>query len=92
MTWPDVPVVARAYIDQLNRDGLLSDAQNAGLSAALASADAMMGSGGSDADLAEQLASLAAGLNADGVGITGRRKSALADTLNGIADKVSAGR
>ena len=92
VTWPDVPVVARAYIDQLNRDGLLSDAQNAGLSAALASADAMMGSGGSDADLAEQLASLAAGLNADGVGITGRRKSALADTLNGIADKVSAGR
>ena len=92
VTWPDVPVVARAYIDQLNRDGLLSDAQNAGLSAALNRADAMMGSGGSDADLAEQLASLAAGLNADGVGITGRRKSALAATLNGIADKVSVGR
>jgi len=92
VTWPDVPVVARAYIDQLNRDGLLSDAQNAGLSSALDSADAMMGSGGSDADLADQLASLAAGLNADGVGITGRRKSALAATLNGIADKVSVGR
>lgn len=92
VTWPDVPVVARAYIDQLNRDDLLSDAQNAGLSAALDSADAMMGSGGSDADLAEQLASLAAGLNADGVGITGRRRSALADTLNGIADQVSAER
>ncbi|MDP6993456.1 MAG: DUF305 domain-containing protein [Woeseiaceae bacterium] len=92
VVWPDVPVVARAYIDQLNRDGELTDAQNAGLSAALASADDMLESGGNDTALADALASLAAGLNTDGAGMTGKRKSALADTLNGIADSVSAGR
>jgi len=92
VTWPAVPVVARAYIDQLNRSDALSDAQNSQLAAALGRADSLLGSGGSDEALASQLTSLASGLGSRGDAQTSKRKAALADTLNGIADKLAAGR
>jgi len=85
VTWPAVPVVARAYIDQLNRDDALSDSQNASLGAALDRADSRLDAGGSDAELAASLESLAAGLGDDGNAATMKRKAALGETLGGIA-------
>ena len=92
VVWPDVPVVAHAYIDQLNRNGALTDSQNAGLASALGRADLLLNSGRSDEDLASDLSSLAAGLGDDGDQQTQKRREALADTLNGIAYKLAAGR
>ena len=92
VVWPDVPVVAHAYIDQLNRSGALTDSQNAGLASALGRADLLLNSGRSDEDLASELSSLAAGLGDDGDQQTQKRREALADTLNGIAYKLAAGR
>ena len=92
VVWPDVPVVAHAYIDQLNRSGALTDSQNAGLASALGRADLLLNSGRSDEDLASDLSSLAAGLGDDGDQQTQKRRAALADTLNGIAYKLAAGR
>jgi hypothetical protein len=76
----------------LNRSNSLSDSQNSGLSAALDRADSLLDRGGSDEDLASDLSSLAAGLGDSGDAQTRKRKTALADTLNGIADKLAAGR
>ena len=92
VVWPDVPVVAHAYIDQLNRSGALTDSQNAGLASALGRADLLLNSGRSDEDLASDLSSLAAGLGDDGDQQTQKRREALADTLNGIAYKLATGR
>jgi len=92
VVWPDVPVVAHAYIDQLNRSGALTDSQNAGLASALGRADLLLNSGRSDEGLASDLSSLAAGLGDDGDQQTQKRREALADTLNGIAYKLAAGR
>jgi len=85
VTWPAVPVVARAYIDQLNRADALSDSQNADLGAALDRADSRLDAGGSDAELAASLESLAADLGDDGNAATTKRKAALSETLGGIA-------
>ncbi len=92
VVWPDVPVVAHAYIDQLNRSGALTDSQNAGLASALGRADLLLNSGRSDEGLASDLSSLAAGLGDDGDQQTQKRREALADTLNGIAYKLATGR
>jgi uncharacterized protein (DUF305 family) len=88
VTWPAVPVVARAYIDQLNRSGSLSDSQNEQLTNALARAEGMIGSGNRNRALADDLESLAEGLGADGDAQTQKRKAALSDTLGGIAARV----
>jgi uncharacterized protein (DUF305 family) len=85
VTWPAVPVVARAYIDQLNRESALSDSMNADLSGALDRADSRLEAGDSDAELATQLASLAANLGEGGSAATAKRKAALGEALEGIA-------
>ncbi len=87
--WPAVPVVARAYIDQLNRSEALSAEQNAALASALDNAEARLNANGSDAALATQLASLAGTVqNGGGDDMTQTRRTRLADTLNGIAAKL----
>ena len=86
VTWPHVPVVARAYIDQLERNNAISDASKTELGEALDSADARLGEGARDARLARRLGSLAKSLaDEDGTAIDSKRRAALADTLNGIA-------
>ena len=82
VTWPAVPVVARAYIDQLARDNALSDSVAADLAAALERAE----SGARDKKLTNQLKSLAKALKKEGgEGITAKRRAGLAETLTGIA-------
>jgi uncharacterized protein (DUF305 family) len=82
VTWPASPVVARAYIDQLERDDALSDSVAADLAAALEQAE----SGAHDKKLVGQLKSLAKALKKEGgEGITAKRRAGLAETLSGIA-------
>ncbi len=82
VTWPASPIVARAYIDQLERSNSLSDALAADLAAALDQAE----NGTRDKKLARELKSLAKAVKKDGgEGITAKRRAGLAETLNGIA-------
>lgn len=89
VTWPAEPVVARAYLDQLERSGALPESAMADLGAALDRAAARLGNGAHDGELAAKLDSLAADLDAGEVdGITAKRRSGLAETLSGIAARL----
>ena len=82
VTWPADPVVARAYIDQLERSNSLPDALAADLAAALDQAE----NGARDKKLSRELKSLAKALQKEGGdGVTAKRRAWLAETLNGIA-------
>ena len=86
VTWPAEPVVARAYIDQLERSEALSEAFVADLNAALDCVGTTLEEGVCDQDLTARLKSLAAALgNNSGNAVSDKRRAALAETLNGIA-------
>jgi hypothetical protein len=77
--WPASPVVARAYVDQLEKSRAIAPDRVRSVRAALDGADA------------RQLGALAGDLGKDMAGATGRdraRLERLASTLNGIADGV----
>lgn len=90
--WPAVPVVARAYIDQLQRDDRIASGQASELGDALERAEALLAGGnGNRRSTARALNNLADDFSAvagDYNGITGIRYAALADTLEGIADSL----
>ncbi len=90
VTWPAVPVVARAYIDQLQRSEALDEAMTERLTAALDRADTVLERRRPrDADLAGELDTLAGDLSTDSVDArTQDRLTALAATLSGMADKM----
>ena len=84
--WPAEPVVARAYLDQLERGEALSSSFVADLAAALDRSASRLQDGARDQDLAAGLVSLAAALEQDsGDGVTKKRRAAMAETLRGIA-------
>ena len=85
--WPAEPVVARAYLDQLARDDLLSASFAADLDDALSRSESALQDGSGDAELAAGLESLAAALETDAE-IETRRQAALAETLSGIAARL----
>jgi uncharacterized protein (DUF305 family) len=89
VTWPAEPVVARAYLDQLQRASALSEATAEELDMALELADTRLQSGGDDAQLADRLMELASAvrLSSDDAG-SGVRRTALSDTLRGIAGRL----
>jgi len=80
VTWPDHPVVALAYLDQLNREDVLEADLSANLSALLSRAAGVFETGEADSDIAGELSGFAAALPSDG------QTAALHATLNGIAD------
>nr|WP_294847577.1 DUF305 domain-containing protein [uncultured Sphingomonas sp.] len=84
--WPDAPVVARAYADQLRRDNALPVDFDQKLTAALAEADGKLAANSRDAALAAQLRALAAQSNA--ASADKARHAALANVLTGIASKL----
>jgi uncharacterized protein (DUF305 family) len=87
--WPDVPVVARAYLDQLQRSDEVSASQSQDLEAVLSQAEASLAAGGSDRAVARQLDRLAETYTDQAAGERGvvrQRLLALADTLEGIAE------
>jgi len=89
ITWPAEPVVARAYIDQLQRSDSLSASLVADLSAALDRSGLRLEDGASDEALAASLEMLSMALhNIGGDAITNKRRAALSETLGGIAARL----
>ena len=89
VTWPAHPVVARAYMDQLQRSQALSPAIQSDLNAALDQASARLDAGGKDPQLAARIEASAKGLSTTGGdAATAKRTTALRDTLTGIAAKL----
>jgi len=89
VTWPAEPVVARAYIDQLQRSDSLSGSLAADLDAALDRSASRLEAGASDAELAGSLEKLSMSLSEiDGDAMTMKRSAALAGTLGGIAARL----
>jgi uncharacterized protein (DUF305 family) len=89
--WPVKPAVARAYVDQLQRNDAIDSERVAALSAALSRADELVARESTDAETASELASLAERLESDGRGASGRdqvRFASLASTVRGIADSL----
>jgi uncharacterized protein (DUF305 family) len=90
VSWPAEPVVARAYVDQLRREGGgVADATLDEISGALDLAAARLSSSANDAALAQRMDSLALRLAANGSDAAARRRtSGLADTLRGLAARL----
>ncbi len=89
--WPAVPVVARAYLDQLLRDDAVPSARAANLNELLDAADTALANGRSDNGTARDLRRLAEQFEEDGgsrLGMTRLRYLAIAETLTGIADEL----
>ena len=73
--WPAVPVVARAYIDQLQRSNVISNDQLQELDSVLSEAERAFLSNSSDRSLASQLNELAENLKEQGNDISGRSRA-----------------
>lgn len=89
VTWPAEPVVAHAYLDQLERGEVLSALIVEDLRRALDRSASQLEDGARDKGLANSLDMLAAALDADsGDNITRKRQTALAETLSRIATRL----
>ncbi|MBL4618056.1 MAG: DUF305 domain-containing protein [Robiginitomaculum sp.] len=92
ITWPHEPVIARAYIDQLQRSKGLARAMVIKLNAALDASDSRLKEGKSDAALARKLRVLATDLARTSKRTKNdaakSRQEALSATLNGIAKRL----
>jgi len=89
VNWPAEPVVARAYLDQLERSEALSTSFVAELTAALDNSVSRLEDGARDKKLANRLESLSADLQEDSDdAIEKKRRAELAGTLNGIAARL----
>ena len=86
VVWPAEPVVARAYLDQLERDSALPESLGADLGALLDRAESSLEDESTDLELAAALESAAGSVLEEGGSSTiHRRRSALGATLNEIA-------
>jgi len=86
--WQPSPVLARAYLDQLERSSGIQAERLAAVNQALGRADQLGSAGGEAATAVEELEALAAELEGDAedaVYHDGPRLQSLADTLRGIA-------
>jgi uncharacterized protein (DUF305 family) len=88
VSWPAEPVVARAYIDQLNRSEALSASLVADLNTALDNSDASLKDGKSNRRLSNTLKKLAVSVKRDKDAATNKRRTALGKTLNDIAARL----
>ena len=89
VTWPAEPVVARAYLDQLARDNALSTESIIEFAQTLDRAEEQLEAGARDRGLARTLERFAASLGEDAGSVTDvRRRSKLAETLDGIAARL----
>jgi len=91
ISWQHEPVVARAWIDQLVRGGVIDTAGMEDMSEALSRADAHLKAGTSDSALAGELDAMAEGLvplGAESSAVERRRLVGLGGTLAGIADRL----
>lgn len=90
VTWPAEPVVARAYVDQLVRGGDLEEALVTEVAAVLDAAAPLLTRGSRDRGLAVRLDALAQRVRPvpDTDAISRQRQTGLADTLQGIAERL----
>jgi hypothetical protein len=89
--WPAVPIVARAYLDQLLRENAISAGNAQNLTAALDEAESLLADGHSSDSVALQLRRLADQLDDAAAGYAGIiriRYASLAQTLEGIAGQL----
>ncbi|GIT20882.1 MAG: hypothetical protein CM1200mP40_05640 [Gammaproteobacteria bacterium] len=89
--WPDVPVVARAYMDQLQRSNVIAGGQVLQLNTALDQAEGLLSSNSSNSGLANELDELAEAMEDEGNDRNGRSRArylSLATTLEGIAGQL----
>ncbi len=84
--WPDAPVVARAYIDQLQREGRFTASQVATLSAMLDKAQARLDAGRKDAAVAAELRTHVGHLAG---AAAGSRSAMLAKVMEALAARLS---
>ncbi len=70
VTWPAEPVVAKAYVDQLQRSDSLTAVKVAEITNALDKAEAQLKSGEGDAALSQDLMALAASIDHEGLSKT----------------------
>jgi hypothetical protein len=88
VSWPAEPEVARAYLDQLERDDALPTSLATDLATALEGAERALEEGTRSAELAASLTVLAQNLDTDGGGPETRRQLALAASLRDIAARI----
>ncbi len=90
VTWPAEPVVARAYMDQLDREGALDADMAARLNEALEASEAVLADGRRDRKLARSMRRLASDLDAaqGASSQAAMRMASLSDTLEGIAGRL----
>ena len=86
VAWPAEPVVARAYMDQLRRGGMLDAALDQRLGSALAQAQAPLDARAKSGPLATQMRSLAGEVG--GLPSDTARRAALADVLRAMAERL----
>ncbi len=89
--WPAKPVVALAYLDQLERDQSLESEQIETLRASINRAGTLLDNGERDRSLSRELRREARVLSRSGrdaEDLTARRLEGLADTLSGLAGRV----
>ena len=84
VTWPAVPVVASAYIDQLEREGVLEGSALATLRALVDNAATQLEAGAGNGQLARELAARARDLDS-GEHADNSRQVALANTLSELS-------
>ena len=78
MTWPAEPVVAKAYMDQMQRSGDMTAEAAAALTQALDRADSLLQSGARDAEVSNLLKDLTQSIDHKG----------LTDTVSGVAARL----
>ena len=89
MTWPAVPVVAMAYVDQLERAEVLQRPLARDLNRALGRSESQIDRARTDSDLAADLEALVMQINsASNDATTNRRLLALSETIDVIADRL----
>ena len=91
VTWPAVPVVARAYQDQLLRDGEIDAGQSRELTQVLDRAERLLEADNGNRNASRELSDFAEQLEEEGEsrrGITRKRYLELAATVSGISEAV----
>ncbi|MEM8767591.1 MAG: DUF305 domain-containing protein [Pseudomonadota bacterium] len=89
VTWPADPMVAFAFLDQLERSSGLDADTMTEVRTLLDEAGTKLATGSRDRGLARRLDGAAEGARkAESAGIDARRTAELADTLNGIAERL----
>ena len=89
VVWPSVPVVARAYLDQLKRTSSVSDEEIMVLTSLIDRSDVAILEGTDDFNLASDLSKKAKSIQELNIGGSGRSSTtymALAETFKGIAE------